>query len=294
MLKKTFTKENIEDYLKELSKEFKKQNGVKTPAVLILVGGAAILLKYNFRKSTDDVDAVILASSVMKDTINITGEKFKLPNNWLNMDFKNTKSYSDKLMSGRIYKNDLSDIAGILYEHKENKNDITIDKIKNAALYLYGSWDNIPEKSRVMINDIFIDGNYKKIYYENKTSEYEMGKILKEFEEKYPKLVKGKDINEVLEQIKIKKLSPAPTAASENANVVEDTAFLKEQMQIIKTACAAFDDTSAYAALDRLKEKSWKPQTVAALEKIRDTLFLHSDFDEAAELAEGIMVLLSC
>jgi len=86
----------------------------------------------------------------------------------------------------------------------------------------------------------------------------------------------------------IKKLSPAPTAAAEDANVTEDTAFLKEQMQIIKTACAKFDDTSAYAALDRLKEKSWKPQTVATLEKIRDTLFLHSDFDEAAELAGEI------
>ena len=70
-----------------------------------------------------------------------------------------------------------------------------------------------------------------------------------------------------------------------DADVVEDTAYLREQLQIVKTACTQYDDTTAYAALDRLKEKPWKPQTAAALEKLRDTLYLHSDFDGAAELA---------
>ena len=83
----------------------------------------------------------------------------------------------------------------------------------------------------------------------------------------------------------ILELSPAEPAVT-NADVAEDTAYLKEQLQIIKTACARYDDTAAYAALDRLKEKPWKPQTAAALEKIRDALFLHSDFDNAAEQAE--------
>ena len=85
----------------------------------------------------------------------------------------------------------------------------------------------------------------------------------------------------------IRELSPAAATdtATANVNVAEDTAYLKEQMQIIKTACNDYDDTAAYAALDRLKEKSWKPQTSAALEKIRETLFLHSDFEGAAEQA---------
>jgi len=83
----------------------------------------------------------------------------------------------------------------------------------------------------------------------------------------------------------IRKLSPAQTAAAEGADVAEDAAFLKEQLQIIKTACARYDDAAAYAAFDRLKEKAWKPATAAALEEIRDMLFLHSDFDGAAERA---------
>ncbi len=78
----------------------------------------------------------------------------------------------------------------------------------------------------------------------------------------------------------IKELRPAQAAT---ADVTEDTAYLKEQLQIIKTACEDYDDTAAYAALDRLKEKQWKPQTAEALEKIRDALFLHSDFDGTVE-----------
>jgi HPt (histidine-containing phosphotransfer) domain-containing protein len=87
----------------------------------------------------------------------------------------------------------------------------------------------------------------------------------------------------------IKELSPAQTAAVGDADVTEDTAYLKEQMQIIKAACTHYDDTVAYAALDRLKEKPWKPQTAAVLEEIRDILYLHSDFDGAAEQAGGIL-----
>jgi signal transduction histidine kinase/CheY-like chemotaxis protein len=80
----------------------------------------------------------------------------------------------------------------------------------------------------------------------------------------------------------------ADAAAGMDA-AVEDTSFLKEQMQIIKTACENYDDTAAYAALDRLKEKPWKPQTTAALEEISDMLFLHSDFDSAAEQAGTVI-----
>jgi CheY-like chemotaxis protein/two-component sensor histidine kinase len=93
----------------------------------------------------------------------------------------------------------------------------------------------------------------------------------------------------------IGELSPAQTAvdaAGTDADVTEDTAYLKEQMQIIKTACNDYDDTAAYAALDHLKEKQWKPVTTAALEKIRETLFLHSDFEGAAEQAGEILETL--
>jgi CheY-like chemotaxis protein len=74
-------------------------------------------------------------------------------------------------------------------------------------------------------------------------------------------------------------------ANTADADVTEDTAYLQEQLQMVKDACAGYDDTAAYAALDRLKAKPWKPGTAAALENIRDMLFLHSDFDGAAEQA---------
>ena len=68
-------------------------------------------------------------------------------------------------------------------------------------------------------------------------------------------------------------------AAAADANVEEDAAYLAEQLHIIKNACAQYDDSAAYAALGRLKEKPWKPETAAMLEEIRETLFLHSDFE---------------
>jgi hypothetical protein len=131
-----FTKENLNACLSALAKEFRKLNGTNMPAEIILIGGASILANYGFRDMTYDIDAV-----------NRVGDRLGLPNGWLNMDFRNTKSYSSrlsevsvyyktfsniltvrtvsaeyliaiKLMSGRRYKNDLSDITGILWEHQ--------------------------------------------------------------------------------------------------------------------------------------------------------------------------------
>lgn len=117
------------------------------PAEVILVGGAAVLANYGFRDMTTDVDAVIHAASVMKDVINTVGDKHNLPNGWLNADFMRTSSFSSKLLqysvhykqfsnvlnvrmisgeyliamklrSGRNYKNDYSDVIGVLAEHE--------------------------------------------------------------------------------------------------------------------------------------------------------------------------------
>lgn len=77
-----FTKENLDIYLKELAKEFRKLNGKTMPAEIILVGEAAILTNYGFRNMTTDIDAVISASSAMKEAINHVGDKYQLPNGW--------------------------------------------------------------------------------------------------------------------------------------------------------------------------------------------------------------------
>ena len=228
-----FTKDNIESYIKHFSNEFRKLNGKKTPAEIILVGGAAIILKYNFRESTKDIDAIILSTSVIKDAINITGEKYNLPNDWLNMDFKNTKSYSDKLfevskhykkfsnilevrlidseyliamklMAGREYKNDLSDISGILLEHKKNNMEIKIDDIKKAVEYLYNDWNNLPEKSRNLIDMIYKKEDFDKTYYESIEYEKHAKEKLLEFDIEYPGVLKEDNINNILNSINIK------------------------------------------------------------------------------------------
>ena len=163
-----FNKENLDIYLKALGKEYSKLGDRKMPAELILIGGAAILENYGFRDMTTNVDAIIHASSAMKDAIRKVSNDYSLPNDWLNADFVKTASYSDKLVqysvhyrtfygalnvrtitaeyliamklrSGRKYKNDLSDIIGILAEHEKRGTVIIYEQIDTAVINLYGS-----------------------------------------------------------------------------------------------------------------------------------------------------------
>jgi CheY-like chemotaxis protein len=91
---------------------------------------------------------------------------------------------------------------------------------------------------------------------------------------------------ETLEAL-IKTLTPQETAKTDNADVTEDIEYLKSQLEIIKTACGDYDAEAAYTVLDQLKEKPWKAQTTEFLEKIRDMLYLDSDFDGAVEMIEN-------
>jgi hypothetical protein len=226
-----FTRENLNTYLKELAKEFRKLNGTAIPAEIILIGGAAILAQYGFREMTYDIDAVILASSVMKEAVNRVGDKFGLPNGWLNMDFKKTKSYSDKLsevsvyyktfssiltvrtivaeyliamklMSGRQYKNDLSDVAGILWEHQKSGNPIVREAIDKAVALLYKDGAELPAVSKKFIDDAYTDGDYERVYREIRESEKQSKEILLDFENDYPNALKEENIGSILEKAK--------------------------------------------------------------------------------------------
>ncbi len=228
-----FTKENLDKYLKELGKEFRKLNGTKMPAEIILIGGAAILANYGFREVTYDVDAVIIASSAMKEAANHVGDKLGLPNGWLNMDFKNTDSYSDKLsevsayyktfsniltvrtvtaeyliamklMSGRQYKNDLSDVAGILWEHKRQGRPIARAAVDQAIGVLYGDTAVLPAISQKTINDAFSDGDYERVYREIRENEKQAKDMLVDFDKAYPGELKSENINAILERARKK------------------------------------------------------------------------------------------
>ena len=60
-------KNNVEEYLKKLAKRYRKLSGTKIPAEIIIVGGAAILMNYNFRQRSEDIDAMLHATSAMKE-----------------------------------------------------------------------------------------------------------------------------------------------------------------------------------------------------------------------------------
>jgi hypothetical protein len=221
------TRENLNVYLKDLAKEFRKLNGTKTPAEIILIGGAAVLAGYGFREHTFDIDAIIVASSVMKEAILRISDKYGLPSDWLNADFKRTTSYSDKLyqfskyyrtysniveirvitaeyllamklMSGRQYKNDLSDIVGVLWEHQKSGTPILRKAIEKAVASLYGDETVIPETSIQMLNIAFSTDDYESLYHQTRDSEIDAKDILLEFERDYPNTMKSENINDII------------------------------------------------------------------------------------------------
>ncbi len=234
MSTETFNKDNLDNILKELAREYKKLGGKNMPAEIILIGGAAVIENYGFRDMTTDIDAVISSSSAMKDAVNHVGDRLGLPKGWLNDDFKKTDSYSVhlsevsvfyksfygvlnvrtvsaeyliamKLKAGRKYKNDLSDVVGILFEHKTKGCEITAEQIDNAIIKLYGSWDTVPKDSVTFINDLLKNRDYEAVYNEIRKGEKQAKEMLTQFEENYPKAANAENVNDILKILKEKK-----------------------------------------------------------------------------------------
>ena len=223
----TFTKENLNTYLNDLAKQYRKLSGKALEAEIILVGGAAVLANYDFRDMTTDVDALIHATSAMKDAINFVGDKYGLPNGWLNADFTRTASYSQKLvqysqyyrtfsnvlrvravngeylvamklMSGRQYKHDLSDVIGILVEQQENGKALSLEDIERAVIELYGEWEKLPATSQSFIRSAMEHPDLSEVYEQINRSEQEAKNILLSFEERYPGVTKMDNVDEIL------------------------------------------------------------------------------------------------
>ena len=112
-----FTKDNLDMCLSKLAKEYRKSHGTKLPAEIILIGGAAVLANYGFRDMTYDIDAIIRASSAMKEAINKVGDELGLSNGWLNSDFIDF----EKKYPGVTNVDNVNDIIKGLKKRKENK-----------------------------------------------------------------------------------------------------------------------------------------------------------------------------
>lgn len=202
------SKELLEDIFKDISKYLKKLKG-KGKVELIIVGGASILLNYNFRASTTDIDCYDSYGLLMNDITSNIGDKYNLPNDWINTDFLNTtsftpriiqfsqyyKTYGDvliirtikdeyliamKLKAGRKHKHDLSDVLGIL----KSKPNISINEINKAIIDLYDSIDNVDQNAYktmlVWLNDV--DGAaYDKVTKQERKAK---DKLIKSFQNK--------------------------------------------------------------------------------------------------------------
>ena len=224
------TKDNIDFYLKEFAKVFKKLNGSKMPAEIILIGGASVLVNYNFRNSTGDIDAIIKSSSVVKEAIQIIKNKYNLSNDWLNTDFEKSKSYSPKLrevsrhyktfsnileirtvdaeylvamklMAGRLYKHDLSDIVGIFWEQQKSNNPLKKENIEKAVNYLYGDINNLPKDSVIFMEKVLLSNNIENMFYQIVNDEKNAKQILDDFSINYPNVINRDNINNILKEL---------------------------------------------------------------------------------------------
>lgn len=224
------TKENLDAYLKEVAKRFRKLNGKAMPAEITLIGGASILINYGFRDSTYDVDALIQASSSMKDAINYVTDTMGLPNGWLNEDFKNTKSYTPrlvnyskyyrtfsnvvtvrtitgeylvamKLMAYRQYKHAISDIVGILRDQQKNGDPLNFERIDTAVKNLYDSWENLPAEAQTMIQSILAAENLDALYASYASEEQAAKEALLDFEGEYPDVLKEDNLGDILSHL---------------------------------------------------------------------------------------------
>ena len=85
-------KNQIDIYLKALANEFKRITSRKVKAEIIIVGGGALMLNYDFRMNSVDIDAFNTSEEAVKTAALKVAERFDLPADWLNDDFKKTKS----------------------------------------------------------------------------------------------------------------------------------------------------------------------------------------------------------
>ena len=227
-------KDNLDYYLMELAKEYRKINKGKVKIEIVLVGGAAVVANYGFRDMTVDIDAIMDKTFGLKDAIFAVAQKHNLNYDWLNSDFMKTSSYSRKLrqysvyyktfancievrtikaefliamklVAARKYKNDISDIIGIINEHQIHGNSITYDKINKAVVQLYGTWDGISSDVVKLLKSVLKCEEFVDKYLEIRQEEIDNKRIITEIDNDYPNLVKGNNINDIIETAKKKK-----------------------------------------------------------------------------------------
>ena len=109
-----------------------------------------------------------------------------------------------KLRSGRQYKNDLSDVLGILAEHEKRGTPLTMDQIKKAVADLYDDWNALPEKSQWFMEDVMNDGHFDALYQQVSVREQDAHNALLRFEKDYPGVTNEANVDEIIKALQAK------------------------------------------------------------------------------------------
>ena len=110
-----------------------------------------------------------------------------------------------KLRAFRQYKNDLSDIIGVLAEHEKRGDSISVERIERAVDNLYDSWDGFPDGAHDFITKALSTGDYEKVYALVRKNERDTKEQLIEFQESYPDVLKVENVDSVLRALRARK-----------------------------------------------------------------------------------------
>ena len=223
---KNLNRSNIDHLLYQVAKDYKKHNRNNPNIEVILVGGASILLSYNFRDETTDLDGIFQTSPSLKESIIRVAEENELPFEWMNSDFRKTESFSPhivqyskfykqfcncmqvrlvedeyliamKLKSFREYKHDKSDIVGIMMEQKQKNKNISLEDIRIAYKQLYN--ENLSEDREIYIDKIIHTNDLEGLFYDEKEREMKNKEILLKVEQDYPNALNETNVKSFLE-----------------------------------------------------------------------------------------------
>ena len=89
--------DNIDQYFESLAEEIKKA-GIGTHRILV-VGGAAIALKYRNERSTVDIDMCFKEQKSLYKCCQKVALRYHLPSDWINADVMHSDSFSYALFS---------------------------------------------------------------------------------------------------------------------------------------------------------------------------------------------------
>ena len=110
-----------------------------------------------------------------------------------------------KLVSGRQYKKDLSDIIGILREQQHIGKPLDYKMIDRAVIRMYGSWDRVSDFSKEFLMKALETSDLEQLYKTIFDEESEAYDAVVKFDEKYPKKLNSDNINDIIAAAKAKK-----------------------------------------------------------------------------------------